>query len=140
MIRCSRCRREQRSGPMSESSYQPQGYYGSAPQTEAAQRLGAAAADFRRNIEEASERLGNAGAQLVSVSQQLATAITEARQAAEQAKEAQRQAEQTQQQMQRDYGAVSGLVRDLQDRISALATLARPLSLETHAEQPAQAN
>jgi hypothetical protein len=69
---------------MSETGYQPQGYYGSAPQTEAAQRLGAAAADFRRNIQEASEKLSNAGSQLVSVSQELATAIAEAKQAAEQ--------------------------------------------------------
>jgi DNA repair ATPase RecN len=124
---------------MSESSYQPQGYYGSAPQTEAAQRLAAAAADFRRNIQEASDKLSSAGAQLVSVSQELATAIAEAKQAAEQAKEAQRKAEETQQQMQRDYGAISDLVRDLQERIGALATLARPLSLEGRIELLAQA-
>ena len=125
---------------MSESGYQPQGDYGGAPQTESAQRLEAAAADFRRNIQEASDKLGNAGAQLVAVSQELATAIAEAKQAAEQAREAQRKTEETQQQMQRDYGVVSDLVRDLQERIGALATLARPMSFEDRRDILAQAN
>ncbi len=119
---------------MNESSNQTS--HGGASQSEPAQGMGVAAADFRRNVQEASERLSNAGSQLVSMSQELAAAIAEAKVAAQQAQAAQAAAEATQAQMQRDYGAVSDLVRELQDRIGALAILARPLAQPAVAAPP----
>ncbi|HLF76986.1 MAG TPA: hypothetical protein VJB57_05790 [Dehalococcoidia bacterium] len=127
---------------MSESSYQSgygQSSYGSSSQG-ATPEMSAAAAEFRRNVQEASEKLSNAGQQLVSLSEALAKAIAEAQQAAERAEEAQRKAEAVQADMLRDYGAVADLVGDLQERIGALAILARPLPGEPRAEPPAQSD
>jgi hypothetical protein len=105
------------------------------------QGLEAAAADFRRSVQDAAGRLGTAAEQFITMSEGLAAALDEARAAAERAQAAQQAAESAQQaaeavqqRMQRDYGAVSDLVRELQVRISALATLAQPLSGEARAE------
>jgi SMC interacting uncharacterized protein involved in chromosome segregation len=104
------------------------------------QGLQAAASEFRRNVQEATERLNSAAEQFIAVSDGLVSAINEARQAAERAQEAQRAVEAMQQQMARDYGSVSDLVHDLQERIGALATLARPLGTpETQMPEQGQA-
>jgi chromosome segregation ATPase len=118
---------------MSESTYQSS-YGSSAPD------MGAAAAEFRRNVQEASERLSNAGQQLVSLSEGLAKAIGEAKAAAERAEQAHAKTEALQASLQHDYGTVTDLVRDLQERIGALAILARPLPGVTNVEPPAQAD
>jgi chromosome segregation ATPase len=102
------------------------------------QGLQAAASEFRRNVQEATERLNSAAEQFMAVSDGLVSAINEARQAAERAQEAQRAVEAMQQQMARDYGSVSDLVRDLQERIGALATLARPLGTPETPSMPEQ--
>ena len=99
-------------------------------ETQARQGLEASAAEFKRSVEEAASRLSSAAEHFVSMTDGLVSSINEAREAAEKAQAAQNSAQELQQRMERDYGAVSGLVRDLQERISALAVLARPLSVE----------
>ena len=86
-----------------------------------------AATAFRTKVEDAATRLNGAAEQFVSMSEGFATAIADARRAADRAVAAQRQVEETRDRLEHDYGVVSKLVADLQDRISALATLARPL-------------
>jgi hypothetical protein len=129
---------------MSESWQQPQGGYSDQPQADAAQGLASAAAAFSRSVQDATERFGAAGAQLVAMSQELSSAIAEAKAAAARAEEAQQgadaaraRAEAAQADMQRDHGIVSNLVKELQDRIAALAVLARPIAMEPAAAEPA---
>jgi chromosome segregation ATPase len=92
-----------------------------------AHSLEAAASEFRSKVEDAASRLSGAAEQFVAMSEGLLAAVEEARQAAERAEAAQRSVEGLKEQMSRDYGNVSDLVRDLQQRIGALATLAQPL-------------
>ena len=94
---------------------------------QSAQGLEMAASEFRRNVQDASQRLSTAAEQFINMSEGLAEAVTNARRAAEQAQAAQAAVESIQAQMQGDYGAVSDLVRELQQRIGALAILAQPL-------------
>ncbi len=100
-----------------------------------------AATEFRTKVEDAATRLNGAAEQFVSMSEGFATAIADARRAADRAVAAQRQVEEMRERLEHDYGVVSKLVADLQDRISALATLARPLPaaepLAEAAEEPA---
>ena len=93
-----------------------------------------AATEFRTKVEDAATRLNGAAEQFVSMSEGFATAIAEARKAADRAMAAQRQVEEMRDRLEHDYGVVSKLVADLQDRIAALATLARPMPA---AEAPA---
>ena len=86
-----------------------------------------AATEFRTKVEDAATRLNGAAEQFVSMSEGFATAIADARRAADRAVAAQRQVEEMRDRLEHDYGVVSKLVADLQDRISALASLARPL-------------
>jgi hypothetical protein len=117
------------------SSYGQSSYSSTTPPD-----MSAAAAEFRRNVQEASDRLSNAGQQLVSLSEALAKAIGEANAAADRAEAAVAKAEAVQMDMERDYGAVADLVSDLQERIGALAILARPLpSAPAEAVTPAAA-
>lgn len=102
--------------------------------------LESAATEFRTKVEDAATRLNGAAEQFVSMSEGFATAISEARKAADRAVAAQRSVEEMRDRLEHDYGVVSKLVADLQDRISALATLARPLPVaEPEAESPAPA-
>jgi chromosome segregation ATPase len=112
---------------MSESFGQENTTHGYDNQHQARQGLEASAAEFKRSVEEAASRLSNAAEQFISMTDGLLSSINDAKQAAEQAQAAQRHAEELQQRMDRDYGSVSSLVRDLQERISALAVLGRPL-------------
>ena len=89
--------------------------------------LESAATEFRTKVEDAATRLNGAAEQFVSMSEGFATAISEARKAADRAIAAQRSVEEMRDRLEHDYGVVSALVADLQDRISALATLAGPL-------------
>jgi len=99
--------------------------------------LESAATEFRSKVEDAATRLNGAAEQFVSMSEGFATAISEARKAADRAIAAQRSVEEMRDRLEHDYGVVSALVADLQDRISALATLARPLpAAETSAPAP----
>ena len=99
--------------------------YGIATETQS-QSLEAAASDFRSSVQDAASRMSSAAEQFITMSEGLNKALEEARAAADRAQAAQRAAEEMQQRLQRDYGAVSDLVRDLQIRIAALATLAQP--------------
>ncbi|HEX5141121.1 MAG TPA: hypothetical protein VFX19_09270 [Dehalococcoidia bacterium] len=92
-----------------------------------------AASEFRTKVEDAATRLNGAAAQFVSMSEGFATAIDEARKAADRAVASQKAVEEIKDQLAHDYGVVSKLVADLQDRIAALATLARPLAVEPEA-------
>ena len=94
--------------------------------TPASNNLEAAASEFRTKVEDAATRLNSAAQQFVAMSDGLVAAVEEARQAAERAQQAQRSVEELKERMTTDYGAVSSLVRDLQQRIGALATLAQP--------------
>jgi|SRR5688572_4255128 hypothetical protein len=105
--------------------------------TKSTASLESAATEFRTKVEDAATRLNGAAEQFVSMSEGFATAISEARKAADRAVAAQRSVEEMRDRLERDYGVVSTLVADLQDRISALATLARPLPAEPQAQEPA---
>ena len=98
--------------------------------------LEAAANEFRSKVEDAANRLSGAAEQFVTMSESLLAAVDEARHAADRAQAAQRSVEELKLNMARDYGNVSELVRDLQQRIGALATLAAPLPSEPPAPQP----
>jgi len=87
----------------------------------------AAASEFRTKVEDAASRLNVAAEQFVVMSDGLLAAVEEARQAAEHAEQAQRSVEEMRERMARDYGNVSDLVRDLQERIAALAILGQPM-------------
>ena len=123
--------------------------YGSATPS-ASRNLEEAASEFRRRVEDAAGRLNAAAEQFATMSDGLVAAVEEARQAAERAEQSRRAVEEMKEQMGRDYGNVSELVRDLQQRIGALATLAQPMpgataaqsqhgesQQEHHEEQPA---
>jgi hypothetical protein len=102
--------------------------YGSPPPQP--QSLEAAASEFRSRVEDAATRLNSAAEQFVAMSDSLLAAVEEARQAAYRAQAAQHAVEDLRDRMARDYGSVSDLVRDMQMRIGALATLAQPLPNE----------
>jgi chromosome segregation ATPase len=102
--------------------------------TPQAPSLEAAASEFRSKVEDAANRLNGAAEQFVAMSEGLLLAVEEARQAAERAQTAQRSVEEMKDRMARDYGNVSDLVRDLQQRIGALATLAQPMPPSQQAE------
>lgn len=108
--------------------------YGSSTETQ--EGLESAAADFRRTVQDAASRMSSAAEQFIAMSEGLAAALEDARAAADRAQAAQRSAEEMQQRLQRDYGAVSDLVRNLQEKIAALATLAQPLNAEQPMEMP----
>jgi ABC-type transporter Mla subunit MlaD len=114
-----------------------QTYY--TPQTkdtsaETGNALGELASEFSKNIEEASGKLIAAAGQFSAVSDGFNTAVAEVKAAAARAEEAREAAEAIQTKMDRDYGNFSELMRDLQERIGALAVLAKPLAAAT---QPA---
>ncbi len=108
-------------------------------QTPPTHNLEAAANEFRSKVEDAANRLNGAAEQFVAMSEGLLSAVEEARQAADRAQQAQRSVEELKERMSRDYGSVSDLVRDLQQRIGALATLAQPMPGEPPAPQPINA-
>ena len=89
--------------------------------------LEAAAGEFRTKVEDAASRLNAAAEQFVTMSDGLLAAVAEARQAAEKAEQARRSVAELEERMARDYGNVSDLVRDLQQRIAALAVLGQTL-------------
>jgi hypothetical protein len=97
--------------------------------------LEAAAVEFRSKVEDAANRLSGAAEQFVTMSESLLAAVEEARRSSERAQAAQRSVEELRDRMARDYGNVSDLVRDLQQRIGALAVLAAPLPHEAQTQQ-----
>jgi hypothetical protein len=118
-----------------------QNYY-STPSTTVIEQpkdqLSASAAEFSRNVQEATGKLVAATEQFSSFSSGLTSVVDEARSAADRAEEAQRAAEALQAKMVQDYGQLSDLIRDLQERIAALAVLARPMpSAPTESESSA---
>ena len=100
------------------------------------QNLQAAASEFRSKVEDAANRLSGAAEQFITMSDSLLAAVEEARQSADRAQQAQRSVEELKDRMASDYGNVSSLVRDLQQRIGALATLAQPLPSESQSSEP----
>lgn len=142
---------------MEETTYRPRDE-GAADAEWPRQALPDLAADFGRSVQEASGHLGSAAEQFLSMttrflaagsrldlaldahrqieaeSQRAAvaaqTAAAEAAAAAERANAAQSGAEGFQTQVERNYGELTTLVRDLQERIAALAVLSRPLPAE----------
>ncbi len=136
---------------MEETTYQPRDE-GAADAELPRQALPELAADFGRNVQEASGHLGSAAEQFLSMttkfleagsrldlaldahrqieteSQRAALAAETA--AAERAGTAQSGAEGFQTQVEHNYGELTTLVRDLQERIAALAVLSRPLPAE----------
>ena len=104
--------------------------------TPPAPSLEAAASEFRSKVEDAANRLNGAAEQFVAMGEGLMSAVEEARDAANRAVAAQRTVEELKERMARDYGNVSDLVRDLQQRIGALATLAQPLASQPAETQP----
>lgn len=114
-----------------------QSYY--TPQTsdvseEARNALGDAASEFSKNIQEATGKLVSAAEQFSTMSEGLTRAVADAKEASVRAEEARLAAEAVKARMDHDYSNLSGLMKDLQERIGALAVLARPLtSVETEA-------
>jgi chromosome segregation ATPase len=100
--------------------------------------LEAAAGEFRTKVEDAASRLNAAAEQFVTMSDGLLAAAADARQAAEKAEQAQRSVAELEERMARDYGNVSELVRDLQQRIAALAVLGQALPTPATAEPEAE--
>ena len=113
-----------------------QGEYGSGQIGQSFQALGNAAAEFSSNVREATDRLAAAAQQFAAVSEGLEAAVREAQAAAERAEAARHAAEEVQARMERNYGNVADLVRDLQERIGALAILTRPLPSEVLTTPP----
>jgi len=91
------------------------------------QSLKAAAAEFSSNVQEATTRLSTAAEQFASISERLATAADQVQSASDRAEAAQRAAEAVQSRIERDHADLTSLMRDLQERIAALAVLARPM-------------
>lgn len=105
--------------------------------------LQSAAAEFGRNVQEATGKLVAAAESFGAMSSGLSAAVNEVKSAAAQAREAKQAAEAAraaaeavQAKMERDYGNLKNLMSDLQERIGALAVLARPFNVE--AESVAQ--
>jgi paraquat-inducible protein B len=133
---------------MEQSYYTPTS---STVPSEAKDTLGSAAAEFSKNVQEATGRLVNAAETFSTMSSGLNTAVDEVKSAsakaeaalkgAEEAKaaaeKAKSDAEAVQANIARDYGNLKTLMSDLQERIAALAVLARPLSLDTNESSPA---
>jgi hypothetical protein len=116
------------------------------------------AGEFSRNLEEAANRLGGAAQHLLSITEvftaagdrleqalethrQMETAsqsaaqdardaASEARTASDRAHDAQRATEALQTRLESSYNDLTLLIRDLQERIAALAILARPMPVE----------
>ncbi len=93
--------------------------------------LGTAASEFSKNIQEATGKLVAAAEQFSTMSIGLNKAVDEVKTASAKAEEAQKSAEAVQARMDRDYSNLSGLMKDLQERIGALAVLARPFASES---------
>jgi len=96
-----------------------------------------AAAEFSRNVQEATGRLVSAAESFGSMSSGLDRAVQDVKAAAARAEAAQKAAEEakaaaeaTQAKMDRDYSNLKSLMADLQERIGALAVLARPFNVE----------
>lgn len=109
----------------------------STPAGDARDSLSTAAADFSRNVQEATSKLVSAAESFATMSTGLNEAIDEVRSASAKAQEAQKAAEEAksaaeavQAKIDRDYGNLRSLMGDLQERIGALAVLARPLSID----------
>jgi hypothetical protein len=110
-----------------------------------------AAAEFSKNVQDATGKLVAAAESFSSMSSGLSAAVsevkdasvraTEAQKAAEDAKaaaeEAKSAAEAVQAKMDRDYANLKGLMSDLQERIGALAVLARPFAMDPEPQAPA---
>jgi DNA repair ATPase RecN len=111
---------------MSETS----GMGGEAQASDLEQSLKSAAAEFSLNVQEAAGRLTRAAEQFSSISDRLVEAANDVQSAAQRAEEAQHAAESVQTRMERDHTDLTSLMRDLHDRIAALAVLARPLPEE----------
>jgi chromosome segregation ATPase len=95
---------------------------------EAKNALGEAASEFSKNIQDATGKLVSAAEQFSAMSEGLTKAVAEAKEASARAEEAREAAESVKARMDHDYSNLSGLMRDLQERIGALAVLARPLA------------
>lgn len=121
---------------MTEGMEEPTTTYQPNALTQVRQDLETAASEFRRNVQEAALRLSAAADQFSSVTGRLVAATDEVQAAAERAQEAQRAAEAVQSRIEKDYDELSKLLQDLQERIAALAVLARPLPVDRNA-QPA---
>ena len=109
--------------------------------------LGSAASEFSKSIAEATSKLVGAAEQFSSMSTGLSNAVNEVKAASAKAQEAQKAAEGAkvaaeaiQGKIDRDYGNLKGLMSDLQERIAALAVLARPISIDSQPEAPADSN
>jgi paraquat-inducible protein B len=108
---------------------------------EVSDTLGSAAAEFSKNVQEATGKLVSAAESFATMSTGLNEAINEVKGAAATAdaalkgaeaakaaaQEATARAESVQANIARDYGNLKTLMNDLQQRIGALAVLARPL-------------
>ncbi|MGE0059517.1 MAG: hypothetical protein AB7P33_18595 [Dehalococcoidia bacterium] len=109
----------------------------STPAGDARDSLSSAAADFSKNVQEATSKLVNAAESFATMSTGLNEAINEVKSASTKAQDAQKAAEEAktaaeaiQAKIDRDYGNLRSLMGDLQERIGALAVLARPLSID----------
>lgn len=114
---------------------------------DARQSLESAAAEFSKNIQDATGKLVSAADQFSMMSTGLTNAVNEAKAASAKAEEAQKAAVEAQAaaeaihaKMDRDYSNLKGLMSDLQERIGALAVLARPFNMEAEPEAPAIAD
>ncbi len=126
---------------MEQSYYSPQN---STASSEARDSLSSAAADFSKNVQEATGKLVNAAESFATMSTGLNEAINEVKSASSKAQDAQKAAENAksaaeeaksaaeaiQAKIDRDYGNLRSLMGDLQERIGALAVLARPLTID----------
>ncbi len=119
---------------MEQSYYAPQN---STASSETRDSLSSAAADFSKNVQEATSKLVNAAESFATMSTGLNEAINEVKSASTKAQEAQKAAEDAksaaeaiQSKIDRDYGNLRSLMGDLQERIGALAVLARPLTID----------
>ena len=131
---------------MEQSYYAPSAPAVSAYESTDAARdsLESAAADFSKNVQEATGKLVAAAESFGSMSSGLSKAVDEVKTAASRAEEAQKAAEEAkaaaeavQARMDRDYSNLKGLMNDLQERIGALAVLARPFNLDSEPGAPA---
>ncbi len=111
-----------------------------SPAADAKATLQAAASTFSQNIQEATTKLAAAAEQFGTMSEGLLAAVEDARSASDRAQAAQRATEETQERL-------TGIMRQLQERLGALASLANafdmpaesaPSSSETQAPEEPQ--
>ena len=102
--------------------------------------LSIAAAGFSKNIQDATANLVAAAQQFSAMSAGLNDAVEEVKAASTRAQQAQAASDAVQAKMERDYGNLNTLIQDLQKRIGALATLARPLSSDFEPATEAEAS